>query len=191
MALNETRSRFSDWDSFLFFLELILKHLGDSVVFIGEHVSSVRNKMLQLYWDQDFLLTNLSNVEYLHPQETFLLHMMCGKEHHHAEKIHMFIHDRRLDNSNYSFRCLDFHQLLTIFFYHHFDATSPYNHFNKMEQFLLKNVYIILTLSSKPFIGPIILHGLFFLLFCLEACNIFKLNRKSKTLSFSDEIYFC
>lgn len=63
------------------------KDMEDCMVLVGALVSSVSTTMFQLYCDQEFVLFSLLNVEHFHPQETVLLHVMCGKDNRHSEKV--------------------------------------------------------------------------------------------------------
>lgn len=56
------------------------------MVLVEAHVFSVLTKIVQLYEDRHFVLVNLQKAEYLNPQETYLLHASCVKEHRPAEK---------------------------------------------------------------------------------------------------------
>lgn len=59
--------------------------LGDCMILVRAHVSSIPITMVQLCYDQGFMVFSLQNVGRLHPQGTFLLHVNYGKEHIHAE----------------------------------------------------------------------------------------------------------
>lgn len=65
---------------------------GDCLVFIGEHVSSVPHHNGSIILKSGHCASQ-SSKKHFHPQETFLLLVMCAKVHRNADE---FLHLRSL-----------------------------------------------------------------------------------------------
>lgn len=58
----------------------------ECLILVFVFFSSVSTTIVQIYWDQNFVLASFLNVFYLHQQEPFLMPITCGKGHRHSEK---------------------------------------------------------------------------------------------------------
>lgn len=74
----------------LMFLGRYHKDLGNCEIFVRAVLPSVTTTMVQVYWNQDFVLASHPKVGHIYPQGTFFLYFMCSNECHRAENFSIF-----------------------------------------------------------------------------------------------------